>query len=200
MIGRISGVLLERQAQELLIDVQGVGYEVQVSLTTFFDLPPQGETVVLHTHLVVREDAHQLFGFGEQSERELFRHLIKVSGVGPKLALAILSGMTASEFVKGVQNNDVAGLVRLPGVGKKTAERLIVEMRDRLQSFATKDMPVPSTATLAQQPDAVLEAESALTSLGYKPQEASRMVAAVATEGQSSQELIRLALKSMVKS
>ena len=124
----------------------------------------------------------------------------RISGVGPKLALAILSGMTASEFVKGVQNNDVAGLVRLPGVGKKTAERLIVEMRDRLQSFATKDMPVASTATLAQQPDAVLEAESALTSLGYKPQEASRMVAAVATEGQSSQELIRLALKSMVKS
>lgn len=200
MIGRISGVLLERQAQELLIDVQGVGYEVQVSLTTFFDLPPQGETVVLHTHLVVREDAQQLYGFGEQSERELFRHLIKVSGVGPKLALAILSGMTVGEFVKGVQNNDVAGLVRLPGVGKKTAERLIVEMRDRLQNFATKDMPVNSPATLSEQPDAVLEAESGLTSLGYKPQEASRMVSAVATEGQSSQELIRLALKSMVKS
>ena len=200
MIGRISGILLERQAPDLLIDVQGVGYEVQVSLTTFFDLPAPGEAVVLHTHLVVREDAQQLYGFGEQREREMFRHLIKVSGVGPKLALAILSGMTAADFVRSVQDDDVSALVRLPGVGKKTAERLIVDMRDRLKDFAPGDAPASTTNAQPELTDAVQEAESALVSLGYKPQEASRMVNAVANEGQSSQELIRLALKSVVKS
>lgn len=200
MIGRISGILLERQAPHLLIDVQGVGYEVQVSLTTFFDLPAPGEAVVLHTHLVVREDAQQLFGFGEQSEREMFRHLIKVSGVGPKLALAILSGMTAADFVRSVQDDDVSALVRLPGVGKKTAERLIVDMRDRLKDFARGDVETSPPNVQSELTDAVQEAESALVSLGYKPQEAARMVNAVANEGQSSQELIRLALKSVVKS
>ncbi|WP_461516637.1 Holliday junction branch migration protein RuvA [Porticoccus sp.] len=200
MIGRINGILVERQAPELLIDVQGVGYEVQVSLTTFFELPAPGEPVVLHTHFVVREDAQQLYGFADRIERELFRHLIKVSGVGPKLALTILSGMNATEFVRRVQGNDVATLVRLPGVGKKTAERLIVEMRDRLKDFA-----VGAPQTLSRSPerdlsDNIQEAESALVALGYKPQEAARMVNAVANEGQTSQELIRLALKSMVKS
>jgi len=200
MIGRISGILLERQAPDLLIDVQGVGYEVQVSLTTFFDLPAPGEAVVLHTHLVVREDAQQLYGFGEQREREMFRHLIKVSGVGPKLALAILSGMTAADFVRSVQDDDVSALVRLPGVGKKTAERLIVDMRDRLKDVAPGDAPASPTSAQPELTDALQEAESALVSLGYKPQEAARMVNAVADEGQSSQELIRLALKSVVKS
>ena len=199
MIGRITGILVERQAPELLIDVQGVGYEVQVSLTTFFELPAPGEAVVLHTHFVVREDAQQLYGFADQTERELFRHLIKVSGVGPKLALAILSGMNAPEFVRRVQANDVATLVRLPGVGKKTAERLIVEMRDRLKDFAVGSSPTPSRSPERDLSDNIQEAESALVALGYKPQEAARMVNAVATEGQSSQELIRLALKSMVK-
>lgn len=200
MIGRLNGTLLERQAPDLLIDVQGVGYEVQVSLTTFFDLPAPGESVMLHTHLVVREDAQQLYGFAERGERELFRHLIKVSGVGPKLALAILSGMNAGEFVRTVQDNDVATLVRLPGVGKKTAERLIVEMRDRLQDFSAGEEVAPAKPAQLGLSDAVQEAESALVSLGYKPQEAARMVNAVADEGQTSQELIRLALKSMVKS
>lgn len=135
MIGRIEGVLLEKQAPELLIDVQGLGYEVLVSLNTFFDLPALGEKVTLRTHFVVREDVQQLYGFADVRERELFRTLIKVSGVGPKMALAILSGMTATDFVHSVQTNDTATLVKLPGVGKKTAERLIVEMRDRLESF-----------------------------------------------------------------
>ncbi len=199
MIGRIEGVLLEKQAPELLIDVQGLGYEVLVSLNTFFDLPALGEKVALCTHFVVREDVQQLYGFADTRERELFRTLIKVSGVGPKMALAILSGMTATDFVRSVQTNDTATLVKLPGVGKKTAERLIVEMRDRLASFgdgADLDLLSPSAN---HQPDTVKEAESALIALGYKPQEAARMVNASAADGQTSQELIRLALKSMVK-
>ncbi len=199
MIGRIEGVLLEKQAPELLIDVQGLGYEVLVSLNTFFDLPALGEKVTLRTHFVVREDVQQLYGFADVRERELFRTLIKVSGVGPKMALAILSGMTATDFVHSVQTNDTATLVKLPGVGKKTAERLIVEMRDRLESFGnTADIGMLS-ASASNQSAAVKEAESALITLGYKPQEAARMVNACAGEKQTSQELIRQALKSMVK-
>lgn len=211
MIGRITGILLEKQAPELLIGVQGLGYEVQVSLTTYFDLPSCGETVTLHTHFVVREDAQLLFGFAHQSERELFRTLIKVSGVGPKMALAILSGMTARDFVRCVHNNDTATLVKLPGVGKKTAERLIVEVRDKLESFSdsfgkgheagadgSPELPLSS-----KQSDTIAEAESALIALGYKPQEAARMVNAVVSDdgddAQTSEELIRLSLKSMAK-
>ena len=206
MIGRIAGVLLEKQAPELLIDVQGVGYEVSVSLTTFFDLPACGENVSLHTHFVVREDAQQLYGFSERRERELFRTLIKVNGVGPKMALTILSGMTTSDFVHSVQANDTARLVKLPGVGKKTAERLIVEIRDRLSSFteggdgATEGSPAFELSR--SHSDAKVEAESALIALGYKPQEASRMVSAVVSDDagtQTSEELIRLSLRSMVK-
>lgn len=213
MIGRIAGILIEKQAPELLVDVQGVGYEVQVSLNTFFGLPALGESVTLFTHFVVREDAQQLYGFAESRERELFRTLIKVNGVGPKMALAILSGMTTSEFVHSVQTNNAAMLVKLPGVGKKTAERLIVEMRDRLEHFFDD---APATEQTAQpsmlRSDSIDEAESALIALGYKPQEASRMVSAAAKgngsgddsgegggDGLSSQELIRLSLKSMVK-
>jgi Holliday junction DNA helicase RuvA len=211
VIGRITGILLEKQAPELLIDVQGLGYEVQVSLTTYFDLPGCGETVTLHTHFVVREDAQLFFGFAHQSERELFRTLIKVSGVGPKMALAILSGMTARDFVRCVHNNDTATLVKLPGVGKKTAERLIVEVRDKLASFSesfgkgheagadgSPELPLSS-----KQSDTIAEAESALIALGYKPQEAARMVNAVVSDdgddAQTSEELIRLSLKSMAK-
>lgn len=214
MIGRITGILLEKQAPELLIDVQGLGYEVQVSLTTYFDLPSCGETVTLHTHFVVREDAQLLFGFAHQSERELFRTLIKISGVGPKMALAILSGMTARDFVRCVHNNDTATLVKLPGVGKKTAERLIVEVRDKLASFsesffggdgesgASSDGS-PELPLSSKQSDTIAEAESALIALGYKPQEAARMVNAVVSDdegdAQTSEELIRLSLKSMAK-
>ena len=208
MIGRITGILLEKQAPELLIDVQGLGYEVQVSLTTFFDLPGCGEKVTLHTHFVVREDAQLLYGFAQQSERELFRTLIKVSGVGPKMALAILSGMTARDFVRCVQNNDTGTLVKLPGVGKKTAERLIVEVRDKLASFSDKfgdglEAGSQSLPLSSKQSHVIAEAESALIALGYKPQEAARMVNAVTSDdgddAQTSEELIRLSLKSMAK-
>ena len=204
MIGRLTGQLLVKQAPELLIGVQGVGYEVQVSMTTYFTLPPMGETVTLHTHFVVREDAQQLFGFASDEERALFRALIRVSGVGPKMALAILSGMTAEEFVRCVRSGDTQTLTRLPGVGKKTAERLLVEMRDRLAGWhpTAGDMtavPGPANHSL----DATEEAESALVALGYKPQEAARMVSgarADAGDVASSEELIRLALKSSVRS
>lgn len=208
MIGRITGILLEKQAPELLIDIQGLGYEVQVSLTTFFGLPACGEKVTLHTHFVVREDAQLLYGFAEQSERELFRTLIKVSGVGPKMALAILSGMTARDFVRCVQNNDTGTLVKLPGVGKKTAERLIVEVRDKLASFSDKfgdglEAGSQSLPLSSKQSHVIAEAESALIALGYKPQEAARMVSAVVSDDadntQTSEELIRLSLKSMAK-
>ncbi|MGS2723780.1 Holliday junction branch migration protein RuvA [Porticoccus sp. GXU_MW_L64] len=199
MIGRLSGVLLEKQAPDLLLDVQGVGYEVQVSLTTFFELPNSGEPVTLYTHFVVRDDAQLLYGFSGQRERELFRTLIKVNGVGPKMALAILSGMNPDEFVRCVQGNDVTALVRLPGVGKKTAERLIIEMRDRL-----KEWGVDSNAPVAEQAPATVsvseEAESALIALGYKPQEAARMISAVVgkADNPSCEALIRLALQNLV--
>ncbi|MFT7299580.1 MAG: Holliday junction DNA helicase RuvA [Porticoccus sp.] len=199
MIGRIEGILLEKQAPELLIDIQGLGYEVLVSLNTFFDLPALGEKITLRTHFVVREDVQQLYGFVDTRERELFRSLIKVSGVGPKMALAILSGMTTTDFVHSVQTNDTATLVKLPGVGKKTAERLIVEMRDRLENFGGAASLGMSSASADNQPNAVKEAESALITLGYKPQEAARMVNACTGEEKTSQELIRQALKSMIK-
>lgn len=201
MIGRIRGILLEKQAPNLLIDVQGVGYEVQVSMTTFFELPAVDQVVNLHTHFVVREDAQQLYGFGEDGERQVFRALIKISGVGPKMALAILSGMTTREFIRCVQTNDSATLVRLPGVGKKTAERLLIEMRDRIKNWGGTANSAP-TASGGNTNAAVLEAESALLSLGYKPQEAARMVAAAVSDSAelpASEELIRIALKSVVK-
>lgn len=197
MIGRLQGTVIDKQAPDLLLDVQGVGYEVLVSLSTFFAVPEVGQSVTLHTHFVVRDDAQLLFGFSELSERTLFRHLIKVNGVGPKMALAILSGMSASEFALCVHNNDVATLVKLPGVGKKTAERLVIEMRDRvgdIEASAAGTAPANS-----QQPDIAEEAESALIALGYKPQDAAKMVnRAISEDIASAEQLIRAALKSMV--
>ncbi|MDG1813260.1 MAG: Holliday junction branch migration protein RuvA [Porticoccaceae bacterium] len=196
MIGRLQGVIIDKQAPDLLLDVQGVGYEVLVSLSTFFAVPEPGESVTLHTHFVVREDVQQLYGFAELSERALFRHLIKVNGVGPKMALAILSGMSASEFAICVHNNDISTLVKLPGVGKKTAERLVIEMRDRVGDI---DAKVTTAAAVAKQPDLTQEAESALIALGYKPQDAAKMVSrAAADDISSAEQLIRAALKSMV--
>jgi Holliday junction DNA helicase RuvA len=197
MIGRLQGKLIEKQAPDLLIDVQGVGYEVLVSLNTFFGVPAVGESVTLHTHFVVREDVQQLYGFGTQSERQLFRHLIKVNGVGPKMALAILSGMSANDFAICVHNNDIATLVKLPGVGKKTAERLLIEMRDKI---ADVDATAVGSAAGAREvkPDISQEAESALIALGYKPTDAAKIISRVANESVSDAgELIRLALKSM---
>jgi Holliday junction DNA helicase RuvA len=201
MIGRIRGKLLEKQAPELLVDVNGVGYEIQAPMTTIYQLPALGENVELFTHLVVREDAHLLFGFASLPDRALFRALIKVNGVGPKLALTILSGMDVADFVRCVRDNDAAGLVKLPGVGKKTAERLLIEMRDRLRDWHADGVAVGAGS--AQLPsggnDQLLEAESALISLGYKPQEATRMIAAVKKDHAASQDLIRAALKNAVK-
>ena len=141
MIGRIKGVLLSKKPPVLLVDVHGVGYEIDAPMSTFYQLGETGSDVVLHTHLVVREDAHQLFGFATETERRLFRALIKVTGVGAKMALTILSGSSADEFARYVQDNDTASLTRLPGVGKKTAERLIVEMRDRLTDWVHGGVP-----------------------------------------------------------
>jgi len=197
MIGRLQGKVIEKQAPDLLIDVQGVGYEVLVSLNTFFGVPAVGESVTLHTHFVVREDVQQLYGFGTQSERQLFRHLIKVNGVGPKMALAILSGMSANDFAICVHNNDIATLVKLPGVGKKTAERLLIEMRDKIGDVdATAGGAVAGAREM--KPDIAQEAESALIALGYKPADAAKIISRVANESVSDAgELIRLALKSM---
>ncbi len=200
MIGRLKGTLLEKQAPRLLLDVNGVCYEIDAPMTTFYELPAVGSAVILHTHFVVREDAQLLYGFLRESDRSLFRTLIKISGVGPKLALAILSGMSADEFVGCVQGGDSAALTRVPGVGKKTAERLVVEMRDRVKDWQGVSLS-PDAVSTAGEPaaDALKDAISALVALGYKPQEASRMVNAVESEGLASEDVIRLALRAVVK-
>lgn len=196
MIGRLRGKLIVKRAPQLLVDVHGVGYEVEAPMSTFYALPELGDEVVLHTHLVVREDAQLLFGFASEAERGFFRNLIKINGVGAKMGLAILSGMSFDAFARCVQENDVASLVRLPGVGKKTAERLIVEMRDKLQLKET-DLPMAHPETIAQAAnDPLADAVSALVALGYKPNEASRMVRGVNCEGLDSEEIIRQALKA----
>ncbi|HAU12497.1 MAG: Holliday junction branch migration protein RuvA [Alcanivorax sp.] len=201
MIGRIKGIIIEKQAPVLLVEVAGVGYEVEAPMTTFYRIPEVGKEVILHTHFVVREDAQLLYGFFEKDERELFRLLIKVNGVGPKMALAILSGMEGSEFVRCVQDHDTHTLVKLPGVGKKTAERLVIEMQDRVKAF-TGLAPQPELTPVSNQqrnPRAEInDAESALIALGYKPTEAAKAIAAIDADGLKSEEIIRQALKRMV--
>ena len=204
MIGRIRGVLALKQPPDILVEVGGVGYEIQVPMTTLFQLPEVGVEIALVTHFVVREDAQLLYGFISERDRSLFRELIKVSGVGPKLALTILSGMDSASFVNCVRRDDVAALVALPGVGKKTAERLLVEMRDKLKNWVVTgegDTAPADVADFVPSVDIVSDAEGALISLGYKPAEASRMVAAVNDDDiDDSEELIRRALKSVVGS
>ncbi len=200
MIGFLRGKLMVKTPPLLLLDVQGVGYEVEAPMTTFYNLPALGEEVLLHTHLVVREDAHILFGFSGESERVLFRALIKVNGVGPKLALTILSGLSADEFHRCINDNDAQALVRLPGIGKKTAERLIIEMRDRLPGLgdsSSSNVLTGSATSAVSNPRQ--EAISALVSLGYKPQDASRMIQSIATEDKSCEDIIRLALQGASK-
>ncbi|MDB9868155.1 Holliday junction branch migration protein RuvA [Pseudomonadales bacterium] len=192
MIGRVKGKILEKSAHQVVVDVQGLGYEVDIPLTTFFQLGDSGAEVTLYTHLVVRDDAHLLFGFSTASERELFRALIKVNGVGPKLAVAILSGVDARAFSRCIQNNDVKALTALPGVGKKTAERLVIEMRDRLPALTEGLLPAAQRA-----PDLVADAEAALIGLGYKPQEAARALGQIEDQDVSVERLIRQALKSL---
>ncbi len=176
-----------------------MGYEVEAPMTTFYDLPPVGDEVTLHTHLVVREDAHTLYGFTRAADRALFRSLLRVNGVGARLALAILSGMEAGAFAQCVQTRDVAALTRLPGVGKKTAERLLVEMRDRLPGGGSDGSLPPAAVTADGSADPVQEAVGALVALGYKPQEASRMVRAVAGTDLSAEQMIRQALQATVR-
>ena len=204
MIGFIRGLIVEKQPPLLLLDVNGVGYEVNAPMCTFYRLPKLGEQTQLYTHFVVREDAHTLFGFANKKERELFRSLIKINGVGPKMALAILSGMEVDAFVLCVQHEDATTLTKLPGVGKKTAERLVVEMRDKFKDWGlsqdrnnTEGMIGVDQVELSSN-EYIQEAEDALIALGYKAAEANRMVSKVKDQGDNSETLIRLALKGKV--
>lgn len=197
MIGRLRGVLALKKAPELLIDIGGIYYEVLAPLTTCCQLPPEGQTITLHTHFVVREDAQQLYGFYTLEERNLFRSLIRVNGVGPKLALSILSSIDANTFIACVQQKDHSRLTGIPGVGKKTAERLIMETQDILAQW-TVTMSSSSTSP-AVQPDAVEDALSALKTLGYKPHDARKAIEGAYKEHLSSEDLIRLALHSMTQ-
>lgn len=200
MIGRLRGILIEKRPPALLVDVNGVGYELEAPISTFHDLPALGEEVVLRTHLAVRDDAHTLYGFRSERERAVFRSLIRVSGIGPRLALTLLSGMRAEDFIRCVELRDVATLTRLPGVGKKTAERIVMEMQDRVGELgpgATGAAPAADGAATAD--GALGDAVSALIALGYRPAEANRLLDGVATAGQGSEELIRLALQKAMR-
>ena len=198
MIGFLRGVLVVKKPPSLLVDVGGVGYEVDAPMSTFYVLPELGAEITLYTHLSVREDAHSLFGFISEAERTLFRTLIKVNGVGAKLALGLLSGLSAEEFHRCVEHQDTARLVKLPGVGKKTAERLIIELRDRLPSPAFIELPgAGRLPTPAASP--LDDATAALVALGFKPQDATTLVRKVDAEGKTSEEIIRLALQQSAR-
>jgi holliday junction DNA helicase RuvA len=196
MIGRIRGRLVALDENTVLIDVGGVGYELEVTANTLSALPGVGQDVVLFTHLSIREDAHSLFGFDSQGERDLFRTLIKISGVGPKLALNLLSGMGVVDLARCIRDSDVARLVKLPGVGRKTAERLVVELKDRIERL----VPIPSGARpkVAEATRQIIEeAERALIALGYRPAEASRAIGNAYVQGHSTEDVVRSALKRM---
>lgn len=198
MIGSLRGTLLAKEPPQLLVEAGGIGYELEAPASTWARLPEVGQEVTLRTHLVVREDQHLLYGFASETERRLFRELLKVSGIGARIALAILSGTSVEGFVHCVQARDTAALTRVPGVGRKTAERLIVELRERLEDLAVSGGPLPAAAAPPVVP-ATPEGEvlNALVSLGYKPAEARRLVeqAATADAGASTAELLRAALR-----
>ena len=196
MIVKLAGKLLDKQAPCALIDVNGVGYEINVSLMTFVDLPSLGSDVEMHTHLVVREDSHTLYGFLTVHERSLFKALIKVNGVGPKMALGMLSGMTVDEFARAILNRDVSSLVKLPGVGKKTAERLVIEMKDAIDGV---ELSGAGENTITKS-DIRLEAESGLLSLGYKAQDITKILNNLDYKNAiSSEDIIKMALQSIAK-
>ncbi len=203
MISRLLGKLVYKKPPEILIDVQGVGYELLASMNTFYHLPEPGEEICLFTHLIVREDSHTLYAFHDNNERHLFRALIKVNGVGPKSAITILSGISPDEFIFAVMQQDVARLKKLPGIGQKTAERLVIEMKDKLAASASEvSYAGLSSANGSEKVDrlAQQEAISALVSLGYKPQEASRVIHQIVDiEKLSSAEIIRAALKLLMR-
>ncbi|MDP0561302.1 MAG: Holliday junction branch migration protein RuvA [Candidatus Endonucleobacter sp. (ex Gigantidas childressi)] len=205
MISRIKGVLLEKQAPILVVDVAAIGYEIEAPMSVFYNLPEVGEEIILHTHFVVREDAQLLYGFSDKNERNLFRALIKVNGIGPKLGLTILSSIESEAFIRCVHYNDSATLVKLPGVGKKTAERLIIEMRDKLDNWLPTSQSDRRLMRMSQSGDGSqvianteAEAVSALITLGYKPMQANKVVNSIYCEGITCEELIRLSLKSMI--
>jgi Holliday junction DNA helicase RuvA len=207
LIGRLRGILVEKRPPDLLVDVNGVFYEVLVPMTSIYRLPDVDSEVTLHTHFAISETAQQLFGFADKRDRELFRTLIRVNGVGPKMGLAILSGMEADDIVRCVRDDDSGALVKVPGVGKKTAERLIIELRDRLKAWQHQGLPPAGKPAGSKSTDAmpaadrsvVAEAESALIALGYKPAEAARVVMATQKEHQLErcEDLIRMALRSL---
>lgn len=194
MIGSLRGRLTWKQPPQLLLECAGVGYEIEAPMSTFLNLPDVGSEVFLLTHLVIRDDAHILFGFGSEQEKSLFRLLLKVNGVGAKMALAILSAMSVADFQRCVQFEDAAMLVKIPGVGKKTAERLIIEMRDRIDQSPASSLP----QSVAPQADATSEAVDALVALGYKPAEVTRLVSKLDTAEKSAEDIIRMALKKAV--
>ncbi|MDP2560248.1 Holliday junction branch migration protein RuvA [Psychrobium sp. 1_MG-2023] len=208
MIGRLNGIVAEKQAPLLLLEVSGIGYEVQMPMTSFYQMPEVGEQVIIHTHFVVREDAQLLYGFANKIERELFREIIKANGVGPKLGLAILSGLSASQFVQIVSNSDASALVKLPGIGLKTAERLIIELKDRLKNFtlqqqdslATDAQPLDGDlgSTFIETVDVEQDAIDALLALGYKQNQATKIVKKVKLPEMDSEALIKAALKAML--
>ena len=197
MIGSLRGRISSKTPPQLTVEVGGVGYELEAPMSTFFHLPAVGQDVKLLTHFVVREDAQLLYGFATEDERRLFRSLLKVSGIGPKIGLALLSGISVAGFITCVQNQDVAALVRVPGIGRKTAERLLVEMRDRLKPAG--DAQAGDVVTVAQDASPEAEAFGALVALGYRPAEATRLLKAAGPGTQTTEELIRRALQSAAR-
>ncbi len=198
MIARLAGTLIHKQAPLMVIDIAGVGYEVEAPLTVFYDLPETGQPVVILTHLAIKDDSHTLYGFSSEAQRTLFRQLLKISGIGAKLALTILSGTSGDELARYVADNDTASLTRLPGIGKKTAERIIIELRDKLDVIPAAGGSVPGGGAVIAG-NASSEASHALGALGYKPQEVARMVRQAAEPDMNAEEIIRKALKSKVK-
>ncbi|MBP6514114.1 MAG: Holliday junction branch migration protein RuvA [Steroidobacteraceae bacterium] len=195
MIGHLRGRLAAKHPPALVVDVGGVGYELEAPMSTFYNLPPVGAEVLLHTHLVVRDDAHLLYGFASEQERRLFRDLLKVSGVGPKIALALLSGVTADAFALCIESGDIDTLTRIPGIGRKTAERLVIEMRDRVRALTAGAVPTLAGQTVTGA-GAQAEAFAALVALGYKPAEVSRLIKSVEAEGATTEDIIRSALRA----
>ncbi len=196
MIARLAGILIHKQAPLMVIDIAGVGYEVEAPLNLFYDLPEIGQPVVILTHLLIKDDSHTLYGFSSTAQRTLFRQLLKISGIGAKLALTILSGVSGDELARYVSDNDIASLTRLPGIGKKTAERIVMELRDKLDVMPTAGGSAPAGGVAG---DSSSEASHALSALGYKPQEVSHMVRQAAEPDMSAEEIIRRALQSKVK-
>lgn len=200
MIGSLEGIIKHKQAPWLILNVQGVGYELEAPMTTFYDLPEIGQPVELHIHMVVRDDAHLLYGFSRSKQRTLFRALIKVNGIGPRVALAILSTLSSNDFVLCLANEDVALLTKVPGIGKKTAERLIVEMKDKIKTLLNGDqIEALNVSDKADGNNRIQDAISGLVALGYKQVEADKAIKASATEGLSSEQIIREALRKLAR-